>query len=166
MSISRIVLATGALALLAACGGNTNPPPAQQAAATTTTTTTTATAAPAAPAAAPASAPANTQIAADDPRAPLMGTWAPDPASCDSPPITITPSRFLGAENQCDMATLEDNGDGSFTTTLSCTSQGQSNTEKVSMRPLFAPSGEAIGIVWLDRNNQESTVYRCGAAAP
>jgi hypothetical protein len=29
------------------------------------------------------------------------------------------------------------------------------------MRPLFGPSGEGIGLTYLDRGNQEATVFRC-----
>ena len=56
------------------------------------------------------------------------------------------------------------NGDGSFTAAMDCNSQGTKASERIKMRPLFAPTGEGIGLTYLDRNNTEATVLRCVGA--
>lgn len=154
MTFTRLALAAAALALLAACD-NSPKPPAQQAATPPAATTP----APAAPASNPQAA-----AAPNAATAPLMGTWSADPATCGSANIAITATRYEGAGRQCDIASLTDNGDGSFTAAMACTGAGAKAKESVTMRPLFAPSGEAIGLTWIDRNNEQSTIYRCGPA--
>ncbi len=158
MSFPRLAAAAAVLALLAACDNSPKPPPQQPAAPATT-----APASGAAPAAAPAATPAAAPqaAAAGDATAPLMGRWSADPATCGSADITITATRFEGAQNQCDITALTDKGDGSFNAAMSC---GSAGTQNVNMRPLFAPSGEAIGLTWIDRGNEQTTVYRCGPA--
>jgi hypothetical protein len=93
--------------------------------------------------------------------APLFGTWATDLRNCESGAIRISRSRFEGAENGCDIDTIVDTGGWNFVATLVCTSQGQSVRERVGMIPLFAPTGEGIGLTYLDRDNQQVTVLRC-----
>ena len=97
--------------------------------------------------------------------APLFGTWAANLAWCDGNgegfPITISATRFEGRENVCDITSLEDNGDGSFTAALSCTGEGQTNTERVAMTPIFGPSGEGLRLDYLDRSGEPTTVFRC-----
>ena len=127
------------LLLLAACtGGGDTPPaaPSSQAGAATTATQ------PVAP--------------GDEALAPLFGTWALDPAACTQT-LKISKTRFEGAESGCDIASYNDNGDGSYTAALSCgTAQ-----EQIRMRPVFAPTGEGIELTYLNRNNQETLVLRC-----
>jgi hypothetical protein len=92
---------------------------------------------------------------------PLFGVWAADLGSCERGAIEISQTRFDGAENGCDIISFVDTGNWNFVATLSCPSQGQAVQERIGMVPLYAPSGEAIGMTYLDRNNQAVTVYRC-----
>jgi hypothetical protein len=94
---------------------------------------------------------------------PLFGTWGLDPAKCDQV-LTISKTRFEGAENGCDIASFADNGDGSYTAAMTCSSQGQSASENIKMRPVFAPTGEGVELTYLDRDNLETLLLRCGAA--
>ena len=93
--------------------------------------------------------------------APLFGTWATDLRNCESGAIRISRTRFEGAENGCDIASIVDTGGWNFVATLVCASQGQSVRERIGMVPLFAPTGEGIGLTYLDRDNQQVTVLRC-----
>lgn len=137
--------------LLAACGGDSNPPPAQPSAAPST-------AAPAAPAPA---APPQSKPASDKDLAPLFGTWGLDPANCGAQVLKISKTRFEGPGSGCDITGFNDNGDGTYTATMSCTAKGQSSTERIQMRPIFAPTGEGIDLTYLDRDNLKSEVLRC-----
>ena len=131
--------------LLAACGGDT--PPAQS-----TATPSAAAAAPAQPAA-----------ASDDDLTPLFGAWGLDPSRCDQV-IKISRTRFEGAENGCDISSFTDNGDGSYTAAMSCTSHGQTANEQIKMEPVFAPTGEGVELTYINRDNLKTTLLRCGAA--
>jgi hypothetical protein len=93
--------------------------------------------------------------------APLFVTWATELRNCESGAIRISRTRFEGAENGCDIASIVDTGGWNFVATLVCTSQGQSVRERIGMVPLFAPTGEAIGLTYLDRDNQQITILRC-----
>lgn len=141
--------------LLAACGGGNSPPPPAQPSA----------AAPSSEAqAAPPAAPADVAAPADDKvLAPLFGTWGLDPANCGDQVLKISKTRFEGPGSGCDIAGFTDNGDGTYTASMTCTAQGQSAKERISMRPIFAPTGEGIDMVYLDRNNLKSEVLRCEA---
>jgi hypothetical protein len=88
--------------------------------------------------------------------APLFGSWALDPAAC-SQTLKISRTRFEGAESGCDITGYVDNGDGSYTASLSCGSA----QEQIKMRPVFAPTGEGIELTYLNRDNQETLVLRC-----
>ena len=142
--------------LLSACGGG-NPPPAQPSAAASSQAA--ATPAPSAPATKVAS-PAD-----DKALAPLFGTWGLDPANCGDQVLKISKTRFEGPGSGCDIAGFTDNGDGTYTADMTCTANGQSAKEKISMRPIFAPTGEGIDLVYLNRNNDKSEVLRCEATA-
>jgi hypothetical protein len=133
--------------VLAACGGGAPATPAanQQAAAQ--------------PAAAPAAQPAATTAAAPD-LTPLFGTWGYDAPACSSP-IRIAENTFEGAENSCEISGFTDNGDGSVTASLSCSSQGQTSDEQIAMTPLFGPQGEGVRLDYLDREGDPVTVFRC-----
>lgn len=158
MRSSRLVLLVAVLPLLAACDNSPKPPaaPSQPAAVQTP-------AAPTPPAPKPpvastqppiASRPASNALVA-----PVLGEWAVDLNDCgeESSTITIADNAFSGAENSCDISGFGDNGDGTLTATLQC----GGNTERVLMEPLFAPSGEGIGLTYLDRGSDEFTVLRC-----
>jgi hypothetical protein len=69
-----------------------------------------------------------------------------------------------GAENGCEITGFTDNGNGSFNAALTCESQGQTADETIQMRPIFAPTGEGIDMVYLDRDNAAFTVLRCRSA--
>lgn len=92
---------------------------------------------------------------------PLFGVWAADLGSCERGSIEISQTRFEGAENGCDITSFVDTGGWNFVATLSCPSGGQIVQERIGMVPLYSPSGEAIGMTYLDRDNQAVTVYRC-----
>lgn len=93
--------------------------------------------------------------------APLFGTWAADLRECGTFPIEISATRFVGMENQCDITELTDNGDGTFTASLECMSQGESASERIRMTPLFAPTGEGVHLNYLDRGETQVTLLRC-----
>jgi hypothetical protein len=156
MRIFRLLAAVTLLALLAACDNSPKRPPkpatvAEQPAAEAPAKAEVQAPTPAARPLKPASAEAT---------APLFGTWAVDLAECEKPEATITISvaRYESNEQKCSISGLGDNGDGSYTANLACSG---GKTERVAMTPLFAPTGEGIGIVWLDRGNQAATVLRC-----
>src|SRR5689334_2539822 len=122
---------------------------------------------PAAPSSSQAAAPApaaSGKAAKDADIAPLFGTWALDPAQCGGQVLKISKTRFEGPGSGCDISGFVDNGNGSYTAAMSCASSGQASTERISMRPIFAPSGEGIDLIYLDRKNLASEVLRCNAS--
>jgi hypothetical protein len=137
--------------MLTACGGGSNPPPAQPSSAPSQQQ-------PAAPAPAtpPKGKPAN-----EKDLAPLYGTWGLDPANCGAQVLKISKKRFEGPGSGCDITGFTDNGDGSYTAAMSCKADGQTSSERILMRPIFAPTGEGIDLTYLDRNNLKSEVLRC-----
>ena len=177
MNSYRAALVLIFVGVLAAC--DNSPPPAPEQPQTAAPTVQVQPAQPAAQPAAPLPTtpePAEVAIVAPIPRpaderpltgraqaelAPLFGTWATDLRNCESGAIRISRTRFEGAESGCDIASIIDTGGWNFVATLVCTSQGQSVRERIGMVPLFAPSGEGIGLTYLDRDNQQVTVLRC-----
>jgi len=141
--------------LLAACSGG-NPPPAASSTADQSTTAAPAPAAPTQPV-------ADAKPADDKALAPLFGSWGLDPANCSDQVLKISKTRFEGPGSGCDISGYTDNGDGTYTATMSCTASGQTSNEKIQMRPIFAPTGEGIDLVYLDRNSEQSEVLRCDA---
>ncbi|MEO8756867.1 MAG: hypothetical protein ABI398_03805 [Devosia sp.] len=131
--------------LLAACGGGT--PPAQ----------------PQASSAAPAPTPAVTTPAKADDLKPLLGNWGLDPANCGDQVLKISTKRFEGPGSGCDITGFTDNGDGTYIAAMSCVADGQTSKERIQMRPIFAPTGEGIDLVYLDRKGLKSEVLRCDA---
>jgi len=146
MHYLRLAAIAGPMLLLAAFGGG-DAPPAQPASS-----------------AAPAPAPAVVAPASDDALAPLFGSWGLDPANCGDQVLKISKTRFEGPGSGCDISGFTDNGDGTFTAAMSCTANGQTSKENVQMRPIFAPTGEGIDLVYLDRKNLASEVLRCDAS--
>jgi hypothetical protein len=106
--------------------------------------------------------PAPGPVPADAVLKPLFGTWALDPSQCDSQVLKISKTRFEGPGSGCDITGFTDDGKGSYTATMACTANGTTTNERVSMRPIFAPTGEGIDLVYLDRNNLKSEVLSCG----
>jgi hypothetical protein len=139
--------------LLTACGGGSNPPPAQPSAQPSQQQ-------PAAPA--PANPPQG-KPAGDKDLAALIGSWGLDPANCGDQVLKISKKRFEGPGSGCDITGFTDNGDGTFTAAMSCKANGQTSQERIQMRPIFAPTGEGIDLVYLDRDNLKSEVLRCEA---
>lgn len=140
---------------LASCGGGTPPADSSSAAANVAAT---------APSLAPAAAkPGTGKPAKDADLKPLFGTWALDPDQCGGQVLKISKTRFEGPGSGCDISGFVDNGNGSYTASMSCAANGQASTERISMRPIFAPSGEGIDLVYLDRKNLASEVLRCNA---
>jgi hypothetical protein len=136
--------------LLAACSGGTPPPPASGTSSVPQE-----------------AAPATAAPASKDALAPVIGTWAADLSQCGNTagPISISDTRFEGAENGCDIGSFTDNDDGTVTAALSCNSQGQTAKESIKLRPIFGPSGEGIEMIYLDRDNKSFVVYRCEQSA-
>jgi len=132
--------------LLAACGGGTPPPQTASTASSTPPTTT------------QVSTPAS-----GDALKPLIGDWGLDPANCGDQVLKISAKRFEGPGSGCDITGFTDNGDGTYTAAMSCTASGQTAKERISMRPIFGPTGEGIDLVYLDRKNLTSEVVRCPA---
>ena len=132
--------------LLAACGGGTPPPQTASTASSTPPTTT------------QVSTPAS-----GDALKPLIGDWGLDPANCGDQVLKISAKRFEGPGSGCDITGFTDNGDGTYTAAMNCTANGQTSKERIQMRPIFAPTGEGIDLVYLDRKNLASEVLRCDA---
>ena len=165
----RTLAAVAALPLfLVACGDNTAdvaPPagqaPAQQPAAAAPTAPTAA----AAPSSAAGAAAASASGSDTQELGFLWGEWAADLAWCrdqtNGSPITLTSERFEGAENDCAVSGVTDNGDGTYATTLACQGEGQSVSEPLVMTPIFAPSGEGLVLQYPDRGSERTTLYRC-----
>lgn len=148
--IRLVAVAIPVLLAVAACGGGNQPSsPSSQASAP----------APAPPTSTTVSGPADQKALA-----PLFGTWALDLASCGKQNLTISAKRFEGPGSGCDITGFTDNGDGTYTAAMSCTASGQTAKERISMRPIFGPTGEGIDLVYLDRKNLASEVVRCPAA--
>ena len=142
-----LAVAIPAALLLAACGGGTPPPP--QTAST-----------------ASSAQPATTQVstpAKADAIKPLIGNWGLDPANCGDQVLKISAKRFEGPGSGCDISGFTDNGDGTYTAAMSCKADGQTSNERIQMRPIFAPTGEGIDLVYLDRKNLTTEVLRCNA---
>jgi hypothetical protein len=175
MNAFRAALVLAFVGLLAACDNSPPPAPPVPAAETPAVRTTPAPSAPLPTTAAeepepdvavttPLPAPASQRPLSRQEQAalqPLFGTWAADLGNCDRGSIEISQTRFEGAENGCDITSIVDTGNWNFVASLSCPSQGQTARERIGMIPLYAPTGEAIALTYLDRDNQAVTVYRC-----
>lgn len=149
--VRLVAVAIPVLLAVAACGGGNQPSSPSSQASTQT----------------PAAPPTTTTVsgpANDKALAPLFGTWALDLASCGKQALTISAKRFEGPGSGCDITGFTDNGNGTYTAAMSCTASGQTSKERISMRPIFGPTGEGIDLVYLDRKNLASEVVRCPAA--
>jgi len=146
--VRLVAVAIPVLLAVAACGGGNQPNPPSSQASTQ----------------APAPPPAVSGPADQKALAPLFGSWALDLASCGKQVLTISAKRFEGPGSGCDITGFTDNGDGTYTAAMSCVADGQTAKERISMRPIFGPTGEGIDLVYLDRKNLKSEVTRCPAA--
>ncbi|WP_395945065.1 hypothetical protein [Brevundimonas sp.] len=138
-----------ALALLAACGQRQVNPPDEPAAPLRTPE-----------AMQPTEPPGPSSLASRGPRS-FVGVWAANPVWCANPlgaqrPITVTPMRFEGYENSCDIARIDETGAG-YVATLTCAAEGRTTTERAHM----ATSGEVMNLTWIDRDMTTVKLLRC-----
>jgi hypothetical protein len=104
--------------------------------------------------------PGPSSLASRGPRS-FVGVWAANPAWCARPqgerqPITITPLRFEGYENNCDIARIDETPNG-YVATLACQAEGQARTERVHM----TASGEVMNLTYIDRDMTTVKLARC-----
>lgn len=104
---------------------------------------------------------ADTATASPEPAPFYVGEWAADPAWCTDQsegfPITITETEFNGRENVCDMSEIEPTPEGGITAQLSCTAEGDTVEEPISI----AQAGEDIAVTWPDRGTEATIFSRC-----
>jgi hypothetical protein len=91
----------------------------------------------------------------------FVGRWAANAAWCADPggderPIEITPMRFEGYENSCDIASITEVASG-YDAALVCAAEGQTRRERVRL----AVSGDMLTLVYLDRGNALIRLGRC-----
>jgi predicted small lipoprotein YifL len=91
----------------------------------------------------------------------FVGRWAADVSWCAAPqgerrPIEITATRFLGYENTCDIAAVEEVADG-YVATLACVSEGEGRSERVR----FQVTQDVMRLTWLDRGVDAVTLKKC-----
>ncbi len=91
----------------------------------------------------------------------FVGRWAANAAWCADPrgderPIEITPMRFEGYENSCDIASITEVASG-YDAALVCAAEGQTRRERVRL----AASGDMLTLVYLDRDNALIRLGRC-----
>jgi len=99
-------------------------------------------------------------LASRGPRS-FVGVWAANPVWCANPlganrPVTITPLRFEGYENNCEIASIDETASG-YLATLKCTAEGQARTERAHM----ATTGEVMNLTWVDRDMATVKLLRC-----
>jgi hypothetical protein len=104
--------------------------------------------------------PGPSSLASRGPRS-FVGVWAANPVWCAHPrddrrPITITPMRFDGHENRCDIAKIDETPSG-YVVALNCKGEGQTRSERVHM----ATSGEMMNLTWIDRDMKTVKLARC-----
>jgi hypothetical protein len=91
----------------------------------------------------------------------FVGRWAADVSWCvnttgPEQPIEITPTRLQGYENSCTIAEIDQAPDG-YVAALRCTSEGTTAVERVKM----SASGQALRLIWLDRDNATVDLTKC-----
>ncbi len=95
----------------------------------------------------------------------FVGRWAANVAWCANArgperPIDITPTRFEGYENSCDITRISQVDDG-YEATLTCMAEGETSSERVRM----AVQGEGMRLTWSNRNGAVVRLTRCLAPA-
>ena len=91
-----------------------------------------------------------------------LGVWAADAAWCaaapgasDASPIVITESEFIGYENLCRIANIEDILDDAWRMELVCEAEGVEYVESINLKV-------ASGALTLSREDSSETVFqRC-----
>lgn len=91
----------------------------------------------------------------------FVGRWAASAAWCQRPqgerrPIVITPMRFEGYENSCDIASIDERSSG-YDARLVCQSEGMRREERVHM----SVSGDVLNVIYLDREDAQVKLGRC-----
>ena len=123
--------------------------------------------------AAPLNTPEAMAPAAPSPTGPVMpgtgpascvGRWAADARWCANAQgaeraVVITPFRFDGYENSCDLADIQQVA-GGYEARMQCAAEGHTRTE----RARFTVSGQTLEIAWLDRN-QRTRLLKCTTLA-
>jgi hypothetical protein len=113
---------------------------------------------------APAAGPASDPVMPGTGPASFVGRWAADARWCANTQgaeraVVITPFRFEGYENACDLADVAQVA-GGYEARLQCVAEGQARTE----RARFTVSGQTLDIAWLDRN-QRTRLLKCTTLA-
>ncbi len=91
----------------------------------------------------------------------FVGVWSANAAWCADPrgerrPITLTPMRFEGYENSCDIARIVETP-GAYDANLVCQAEGQEHRETVRL----AVSGDMLTLTYLDRDGAVAKLGRC-----
>ncbi len=91
----------------------------------------------------------------------FVGRWAANVAWCPNThgaeqPIEITPTRFIGYENSCTIATIDQRDDG-YDAALRCQAEGETTIERVRM----VASGQTLQLTYLDRDNASISLTKC-----
>ncbi|MGH6762351.1 MAG: hypothetical protein ACRECW_12275 [Phyllobacterium sp.] len=97
------------------------------------------------------------KIAATPPRppvdaSPITGNWC----SPDGGRFSISQTRFDSRESNCAITGLN-NFEGTFTTSLSCESEGQTTSENVTISPV----GNGLHITFLSKGGRRAIVSPC-----
>ncbi len=95
----------------------------------------------------------------------FVGRWAANVAWCPNTqgaeqPIEITPTRFIGYENSCTIADIDQRGEG-YDAALRCRAEGETNIERVRM----VASGQTLQLTYLDRDNASVSLTKCTTLA-
>ncbi|WP_309629646.1 hypothetical protein [Brevundimonas sp.] len=93
----------------------------------------------------------------------FVGRWAADVSWCAAPqgerrPIEITSTRFVGYENACRIAAVDEVADG-YVATLACMSEGTARSERVR----FQVTQDVMRLSYLDRAGDPVTLRKCTA---
>ncbi|HWJ88326.1 MAG TPA: hypothetical protein VNS12_09670 [Pelagibacterium sp.] len=108
-----------------------------------------------------APSPATSEGESPEPTPFYVGRWAADPVWCTDQsegfPITITPTRFEGRENICEMSNIAPTPEGGATADLTCQAEGETVREPI----LFSQAGADIAITWPDRGPDATLFSRC-----
>ena len=92
----------------------------------------------------------------------FVGRWAAEASWCPNTtgaerPIVITPTRFEGYENGCDIAQINQIAQG-YDARLQCLSEGTARSENIRM----SVDGQTMTLTYLDRQpRQRVTLLKC-----
>ena len=95
----------------------------------------------------------------------FVGRWAAEAAWCTNRegserPIEISTTRFEGYENSCGIVSITQVADG-YQAALGCAAEGSTSSERIRM----AVQGDAMRLIWLNRNNAVISLVRCPGPA-